>query len=666
MAGVECARVSSTQAPAGRDRGGLPAIPFERAPAARESRPLPVAATIAWLVTAGVMLLYITRGGGSFDVVPRQEVSIGLWWILAIGFAAGVLPRARPELALVPIAALLMLASWTALSLIWTQSDERTLTEVTRVLGFAGLMLVAVCTLDRGTWRGAANALVMVALGLCVVAVISRLRPDAFPKDLVRESFGGTRLNYPFNYWNAVGAWASLSIALGLAWSAHAKQAIVRVVCLAALPAAALCAYLTYSRAAVGGIAVAVVCVWAFARARTLVAVHALTAAAGAAIVILAARHEPAIARGTGGAGAGAVTSALLVAAALCAVVAAITYLIRADAWRLPPRASRALAIAGGVACIVVLPPAAIVGLPEAWDSFKGPPPTATTTDPAQRLTNFNSNRYYVFSSELDEFGREPLLGTGAGTFEFTWNRDAKIGEFVRDGHSIFLEPMAELGIVGLLLVLSFLGGAFALMIVAWTRARRAESAGAIAGAIAAFAAFVVHASVDWMWESTAVAALALLGVAVAGASLGGRPQRRAALGLPLRAAAAIGSLAVILLMLPGLASTQLRRDSEARARAGDLGGALTRADQAVDAQPWSAPAYAQRGLVEEARGRLEAARADLAEAAAREPENWRYPLLLARIDAERGDAAAAVANYRRARTLRPRAVVFAVPPPPP
>jgi hypothetical protein len=622
---------------------------------------VPVAATLAWLVTAGVLLLYVTRGGGSFDIVPRQEVAIGLWWVLAIGFAAGVLPRARPELGIAPVVLLLMLAAWTALSLIWTQSDERTLTDVTRALGFAGLMLLAACVLDRTTWRAAANALAAVALGVCAVAVASRLAPDAFPRDLIRESVGGARLNYPFNYWNAVGAWASMSIALGLAWSAHAKQPAVRALCLAAVPVAALCAYLTYSRAAIGGVTVAVVCVWAFSRARVLVAVHAAAAGAASAVVILVTRHEPAIARGTGTAGASTVAVALLVAAALCAAVAAVAYWTHGSGWRVPRRAARPLAIAGGVACLVALPPLLIVGLPEAWDSFKGPPRTLTG-DPAQRLTSFSSSRYYIFDSQLEEFGREPLLGTGAGTFEFTWNKDAKLGEFVRDGHSIFLEPMAELGLPGLMLVLSFVGCCFALLAVAWSRARRTESRGAIAGAMAAFAAFVVHASVDWMWESTAVAALALLCVAAAGASLNGPAVRRTAISVPLRAAAAIGSLAVLVLMLPGLASTQLLRDSQARARAGDLGGAFTRADQAVDAQPWSASAYAQRGLVEEARGRLEQARADVAEAVEREPDNWRFPLLLARIDAERGDSAASLADYRRAQRLRPRANVFVVP----
>ncbi len=84
--------------------------------------------------------MYVIRGG-SYDLLPRQEIAVGIWWILAAGFAAGVLPRAKPTLGLAPVAALLLLGAWTALSLIWTQSDERTVAEAARVVGFLGLML---------------------------------------------------------------------------------------------------------------------------------------------------------------------------------------------------------------------------------------------------------------------------------------------------------------------------------------------------------------------------------------------------------------------------------------------------------------------------------------------------------------------------------------------
>jgi cytochrome c-type biogenesis protein CcmH/NrfG len=42
-----------------------------------------------------------------------------------------------------------------------------------------------------------------------------------------------------------------------------------------------------------------------------------------------------------------------------------------------------------------------------------------------------------------------------------------------------------------------------------------------------------------------------------------------------------------------------------------------------------------------------------------REPVEWRAWTILSRIQAERGRAAAALASYRRARTLNPKSVLF-------
>ena len=162
-----------------------------------------------FLASAGVLVLYALRGG-SFDVVARSELGIAAWWAVAIGWALGVLPRARLGLgAALPVAGLALLAAWTALSLTWTESDERTVTELARVAHHAGFLVLALSVLSRRTWRAAAAGAAAGALAVCALAVASRLWPAAFPADAVRASFGGSRLNYPLNYWNAVGAWGS-------------------------------------------------------------------------------------------------------------------------------------------------------------------------------------------------------------------------------------------------------------------------------------------------------------------------------------------------------------------------------------------------------------------------------------------------------------------------
>jgi cytochrome c-type biogenesis protein CcmH/NrfG len=52
----------------------------------------------------------------------------------------------------------------------------------------------------------------------------------------------------------------------------------------------------------------------------------------------------------------------------------------------------------------------------------------------------------------------------------------------------------------------------------------------------------------------------------------------------------------------------------------------------------------------------------DLRRATRREPENWRPWLLLARVEAERGRVQVALRDYRKARSLRPDSVFFALP----
>jgi len=117
-------------------------------------------------------------------------------------------------------------------------------------------------------------------------------------------------------------------------------------------------------------------------------------------------------------------------------------------------------------------------------------------------------------------------------------------------------------------------------------------------------------------------------------------------------------SIAIVAIAIP-LASTGLQRESEAAARAGDLEAALRAARSAQNAEPWAAGPRLQQALVLESEGDLTAALAAAHGAAERESTNWRNFLVLSRIEAERGEAFAAVQDYRRARSLNPHSELF-------
>lgn len=616
-------------------------------------------AIFAFVASAALILVYALRGGGSYDLVAYEENGLFIWWILALGIALGLLPRHRPARgSLLLLGALLAYAAWTALSLTWTSSSELTMAEVARSLDYLGVTALLVSALDRSTWRHAAAGLGFGALLVCAVAVGSHLGPSVFGSDQVDAALKLDRLSVPFGYWNSVAAWGAMCTAIGLAWSAHDPVRARRAVALAFVPVAALTTYLTYSRAGVGGVALGVIAVLALSRHRLTVLIHAAVAGVGSALLVLAVRSAPQIAHGSGTSGAPTVLLVLLVAAASCGGTAALTARARMSAWRMPRRAARAV---GAVATVTVLIATAVFGptlASHAWHSFTSRPvESRAAANPTARLTTLSSARYPLWRSVLQAFEAHPLEGIGAGTTEFWWNEHGTTNEFVRDAHSIWLQNMAELGAPGLLLIVAVAAAALGAGLAVRRRARRSVSAGAAAAFLAAFLVYLLHASVDWMWESTAVTVLALGGIAILSARLSeGQPHWR----IPTRAVLVLLALVAGLVQLPGLLSTAEVRRSQTAQRLGQPSLAYQWAQDAVQAEPWSATALQQRGLVLEANGRLQPAAADLTQAIANEPQNYLHWLVLARIETELGRLGPAVRDYNRARQLRPHATVFA------
>ncbi len=514
----------------------------------------------AFAVAGATMLLYALRGGGSYDVVTFEEYGLVIWWVLAIGFAIGVLPRARPSRAmLLLLAALAAYTGWTTLSLLWTQSAELTTVEIARSLDYLGLVTLLGSLLDRDTWRIAAAGFGSAALLVCVIALGTRLAPSVFGSDHVDAFLHADRLSAPFGYWNAVAAWGAMCTALALAWSVHDTSRVRRSVALALVPVAASATYITYSRAGLFGTGVALIAVIALSRNRITAVVHAAGAAAGTALVVVAIRGATQIARATGTHGAASVFGVLVFACVLGAATALLTRRVGVDRWRAPARLRRPLAL---VAALAVLVPGVALA-PRAWHSFTRNA-TSTSASTTARLTTLSGTRYPVWKAAIKEFDAHPADGTGAGTFAFTWNQRSNTLEFVRDTHNIWLQNMSELGVPGLLLIVAVMTAGLGVAGSARVRARRGTSAGATAAALAVMLVYLVHATVDWMWESTAVTVLALGGVAIVGARLsGGRPQLR----LPVRAALVAAAAAAALFQLPGILSTTDVRRSQAAER---------------------------------------------------------------------------------------------------
>jgi O-antigen ligase len=158
-------------------------------------------------------------------------------------------------------------------------------------------------------------------------------------------------------------------------------------------------------------------------------------------------------------------------------------------------------------------------------------------------------NRPHYWRVAWREVEQNPLLGSGAGTFDRYWLKYRPVSSFARDAHSLYLETLAELGPIGLALLLA------ALFLPLLVLRRRRDPL--LATAAAGYVAYLVHAAVDWDWELPAVTLLGLVcgsSVLVAARKEDARevrPWERAAL---IVAAAALAVLALVRLETgPGL-----------------------------------------------------------------------------------------------------------------
>ena len=220
---------------------------------------------------------------------------------------------------------------------------------------------------------------------------------------------------------------------------------------------------------------------------------------------------------------------------------------------------------------------------------------------------------------------------------------------YAKDAHNGYLETLAELGPVGLALLLAALGTPLLAV-------RRAVGDATGRAALAAYVALLLHLVLDWDLEIPAVTlctvllGVVLVRVAGTGASIELRGVARAAV---LASAAALAVVATI-----AHAGNGATADAHEALDRGDAAAARQAAERARRFTPWSAEPWRLLGEAELAAGRLRLARERLRRAAAEDPgsrETW-----LALAFATRGDERArALRQVRALDPLSPELDVF-------
>ena len=629
---------------------------------------------VALAVAAGIF--WLAYDAGSYTLESRATVAIVLLWGILLAFGLGLWPFVRPPLAALVAGGLLVAFTlFTGLSLFWAESAERALVEFNRAVLLTAFFAVAVLAGTRGNLGRWLDGIALALAAIGVLALASRLFPDELPAGAVPDFLPSaiSRLSWPVEYWNGLAILVALAVPL-LLRVATTSHPFSRGAAVGVVPALAGTLFLTSSR---GGFAVALVGTLAFfvlGPRRLGAAAAALVALAGsaAAVAILHARDElvndPYGSSAAVGQGRSAAGLLLLVCLATGAVYAVASLLLASRrAPRLPGWAAAALVLVLAVGAVALADPV------RRFDEFREPPAELAADDfvQAHLLSGSGSGRWQFWTAAVEQWRERPLAGHGAGSFEAWWAQHGTIPYFLRDAHSLYLETLGELGLVGFLL----LAGALATGLVAGLRrllaAADEEEAVAIAAVLAAYGGFLLGAGIDWMWELTVVSAvgLILLGLATGPATSTTAPRlaparvrpreftlRRYGAGI---AAVVAGWFLIFVQAIPLLTQYTLA-SSQAAVREDDLERALDRALAGRQLQPWAASPYLQLALVHEQRDDLPAAQAAIGEAIERDPLDWRLWLVSARLQAESGEIAAARASLARAIELNPRSPLFA------
>ena len=454
------------------------------------------AVAVAVLLAGPTVLAFFA--GGYFDA-PRVWAGLIAWLLVAVAMVVSPRPLPRTLGPAMAILGLGLLAAWTLVSMTWAPIAGSAYHAGQRVIMYTGVLIAATALLRTGrALRAVEPALAAGATVVIGYGLAGRMLPGLLHYTHSVSAQG--RLEQPLTYWNAMGELAALGLVLAirLAGDVSRSRRMRTLAVVAAVPLGTGL-YISFSRgalfAAAAGLVALVVLMPTTAQLRALVlgVIAAALAAVAAAPFsgVTSLKGSPATLEHQGA----VVLVALAVICALAAL-AALRVTRDGDSRRLKlPRHAPLIAL---VVICAGLALAIVAGAKES---------SATQLSAgASRYETLQSNRYDYWRVAWHVFKQEPIRGVGAGGWAVAWLQSRTIDEGAQDAHSLPLQTAAELGLVGVVMLLAFLGG----IALAGRRAHRLAPELA-AGPVAGVVVYVAHAPLDWDWEMPAVTLVALI-----------------------------------------------------------------------------------------------------------------------------------------------------------
>jgi O-antigen ligase len=628
------------------------------------------AAFLAPIVLIGALALT----GGGFSLSSRHIAGLVVWLIVVGLLVLGVAGRSLLAKPFYWASGLLLgLAIWSAISSLWSGSVELSVTEADRVLVYLGVFLAAFLLAQTTQRRQRFGEGIAIALALvAILALATRLLPHVF--NLSFEETKGSRLQYPLGYWNGDAILFSFAAAMSLWMSRRSLNRALRWFSVGALPAVLLALYFTHSRGGVLTLIVGAGTLIVLSRDRLWYLATFLVAVVLTLPAVFAVHHYTNLSNNfdfAGLAGQG-LKAGLVLLAGIAVTLLAVWWMrpLERGGSRPVKRAleiSRDRRVLGGIAIVglVVAIVAGVIYGGTAWDKF-----TSSDLGTPSGLTEASSRgRIQFWDVALEAFGEKPIVGHGAGTYQFAWDQLRTLHMTNTQAHSLYLQALEELGIVGGALALGLVLFLLWVGFGAWRAAggRERELLAVLLGVSLAFAIGVAY---DWFWQLAVIGSVFFMATGILVAARCGqlwraRAAARAREGVAVEtdgesrrfgltiAGLAVAWLTMLALTGPLLVDHEIHESSNA-AQAGELESAVNHAETARSIEPWAATPYMQLGLLAQEKGEFPEAIGRFGQAIDREDHNWVLYYLRARALHQAGQNEAAQNDLNEAKRLNP------------
>jgi hypothetical protein len=641
--------------------------------------PAALSPAILLSLTLAAITFAITYDNGSYDLPSRNTLAIAVWWAVIVGVALRVFNTESVTKATLAFAGVLAaLCAWTFASVFWAPSAENAFNEFNRVSLFLGVFVLVTIAIKREALGRWCDGLALAVTAITIVSLISRLFPGSFPDQGLSANLQSVaaRLSFPTGYWNGLAVFVALGIPLLLRIAVNDKRILVPALAVAPIPAIVSVVVLASSRGGLLTVAVCLVVFFALTenRWRAAIALFCATLGSIGAVASLLARNS--LVNGPLGSNLverqGHTAALLVVLACLGAGTLFAASRLAAARMRYKPRPWLGWSVVALVILAVVV--GAIASHPvRQVHAFQRSPATlvpisSNNFTSAHLINGRGSGRWQFWGSAIGEWEHHPVLGGGAGSFEEWWLAHRSFYYPIKDSHSLYIESLAELGVIGLLLTLGLAIGGISVGVRRSLRSS-GEARVTFAALTAVFAGYSVVAGVDWMWELTAVTVVGLVALALLSTNAASshslhvaeageqQPARYRRFGLSATALIAVWLL-ICAQAIPLLAQLRLN-DSHAAYDKSALADAYRAALDARNLQPWASSPYLQLAQVSEQEQRLREAQSWIEKAIKRDSSDWANWYEAARIEVKLGNAREAEKSLQRAVSLNRRSPLF-------